>query len=98
MRILGDLSRGQLRISFFRHEGRVLLKFEDGLLEQTYRFREVEGLTQAQDLEALIDEDFLAEVEQVFVQMRSAGMGAMERHFGRLDQESEGENIWPEII
>ena len=87
MRILGHLQDPQLKISFFRHENRLLLKFEDGLLEQTYKFREAEGLSTLQDLERLLDPTFLDQVRQRFALMRTDVQSLMERHFQSNDQE-----------
>lgn len=69
MRILGYIEHPQLKITVFKMDTRLSVKFEDERAEQTFKFRMQEGLSGLTDVQKLIDERFIAEVLRRFAQM-----------------------------
>lgn len=88
MRIIGYLERPRLKVTVFKMDNKLSVKFETGMLEQTYKFRTQAGLEGLADIERLIDTDFTAKVEQLFVQMQKNSIEAYER---LLPDEEEDE-------
>jgi hypothetical protein len=92
MRILGYLHRPPINITVFKHEERILLKLEQSLYEQTYKFRISEELHELSHLERLLDEPFLAQIQERFEQMRKDTAAALAR-FMPKEEEEELPNI-----
>lgn len=69
MRIIGDIDHPRMKITIMQHDGKLLLKFEKDLLEQTYKFRAGESLETASALKALIGDSFMGKVENMFHEM-----------------------------
>lgn len=70
MRIVKEIPHPQFKISVFSWNDKYLLKFEIGTFEQVYKIKhsDIEGLEQ---LEHLIDQDFLKGVMERFLAMRT---------------------------
>ena len=70
MRILGRIPHPVLQISVFANDGRFPVQFEAGGVAQIYRFRQSESVKTFADVEALLDEEFLAGVLTQFREMK----------------------------
>ena len=81
MRIVGEIDHPRLKISIFKNEGKFSIKFEAGLLEQTYKFRDDERLGNVDDVKRIVDADFIAQIENILRGMKQAQTRAMERAF-----------------
>jgi hypothetical protein len=81
MRIVGEIDHPRMKISIFKNEGKFSLKFEGGLLEQIYKFRDDDRLASVEDVKRLVDADFLSKIEDILRGMKSAQVEAMERAF-----------------
>ncbi len=81
MRIVGEIDHPRLKISIFKNEGKFSIKFEGGLLEQTYKFRDDERLGSVDHVKRIVDADFITEIENILRGMKQAQMQAMERAF-----------------
>lgn len=69
MRYLKDIPNSQYKISLFQWNGKYILKFEaGGHYEQTYKLDETEILA-VEEIDAILDEEFLKSVTQRFFQM-----------------------------
>ena len=55
MRIIGNIDHPTLKITAFKHDGKLSVKFEVGLMEQTYKFRESDKLNDFSGLQKVID-------------------------------------------
>lgn len=88
MRIIGYIEHPRLKVTVFKMDTKLSVKFETGMLEQTYKFRMQQGLEGLADLENLVDETFAAKVEEQFATMQKASFAAYERH---LPDEEEDE-------
>ncbi len=58
MRIIGNIAHPVMKITVFKMDNKLSIKFEAGLYEQTYKFRESQATSSFQDLEKLVDEQF----------------------------------------
>jgi len=88
MRIIGYIEHPRLKVTAFKMDTKLSVKFETGMLEQTYKFRMQQGLEGLADLQKLVDETFAAKVEEQFAIMQKASFAAYERH---LPDEEEDE-------
>lgn len=93
MRILASIPHPRLKITVFKMNERLSVKFESGLYEQTYKFRPGGGADSLDELRALIDETFLEEVEQGLAAMHRRSMAALARR-----QPEAGEEEFEEIL
>lgn len=93
MRILGYLDHPIIKITVFKTDTRLSVKFENGNFEQTYKFRPTEKTNSLHELQQLIDEDFVNEVLQRFQQMEQDFNSAFQRNF-----PADTEEDFPEII
>lgn len=92
MRIIGYLESTDSKITVFKQGFRFSIKFEDGLYEQTFKFRESNELAGMADIQKLIDEEFKQAVMLRFADMRQSTGDLLGRFL------EEGEEEWVEII
>jgi len=62
MRIIGTIPHPDFKITVFKMDNRLSVKFERGLNEQTYKFRTNNELQNFEDMQRLVDADFVASV------------------------------------
>ena len=68
MRIAGYIEHPLLKITIFQMDNRFTVKFEDGTLEQAYKFRSSDSLHTAADVRRLVDGTF---IDGVLAQMKA---------------------------
>lgn len=68
MRIVKEVLKNQLKITIFSWNGKYLIKFEQGDLEQTYKIDELDLMGES-DIDLIINDDFLEKVKKIFRQM-----------------------------
>ena len=93
MRIIGQIDHPTLKITIFKMNNKVSVKFESGLYEQTYKFRTGSGIETAEDVERLVDEPFLEKVHLQLQQMHQQKMQAMARANDAKDSTDTFEEI-----
>lgn len=81
MRIIGYIEHPVLKITIFSMGNRLSVKFEKGFLEQTYKFRQQNGLEGIREIRQLVDGNFLGKVDQQFRQMEELHAAALIHHF-----------------
>ena len=79
MRIIGSIDHARYKITLFKMDDRFSIKFEDGVLEQTYKFRGEARLSNAEDLRRLVDASFLQDVTKTFSRMHRQRKAMLER-------------------
>jgi hypothetical protein len=89
MRIVGEIPHPVLKITVFKNEGKFSIKFESGLLEQLYKFREDERLQSFEDVQRLADAAFIEKSAGLLKGMYEARQEAFERNFQEEDEEFE---------
>lgn len=93
MRIIGNIDHPNLKITVFKMDNKLSIKFELGLYEQTYKFRESDFMKNFADAQKLVDAALIGEVLKNFNKMHNAKNEAL----GQLvKNEKEGE--FPKII
>jgi len=93
MRIIGTINHPVLKISVFKADNRISVKFENALYEQTFKLGDDERLANVEMVQHLVDDALCADVLRTFQQMHATRMAAMSRTFPV--QETE---IFEEII
>lgn len=87
MRIIGYIEHPILKITVFKMNNKLSVKLESGLYEQTYKFRESEHLKNVQDVQRLIDHEFVQSVEADFKHMHQRRMQAMGRFLPPVEED-----------
>jgi hypothetical protein len=78
MRVVAEIPHPRTKITVFSWNGRYLIKFEYGLLEQTYKVSELD-LTSEDDIAEIVSDAFVEKVMARFLEM--------ERDFGQALSE-----------
>jgi hypothetical protein len=89
MRIIGDIPHPNLKITVFKMDNRLSVKFESGFNEQTFKFRTSSELQNFTDVERLVDAGFVENVEAAFTKMTAAKKEVMQRFYPRMREEFE---------
>ncbi len=87
MRIIGDIEHAKYKISVFRSGEKTIIQIEDGLLEQLYKFRDGEIVSDMETANAYVNQEFLEEVESVFATMYMSKSNNTKRLIEQLDIE-----------
>lgn len=69
MRLLGQIPHPQLLISVFKSNEKIILKFEIGPFEQTYKFLETELIYNTESIASLVNEELIKKVFGIFDEM-----------------------------
>ncbi|MCB0632002.1 MAG: hypothetical protein R2824_06680 [Saprospiraceae bacterium] len=92
MRIIGYVQHPVWKITVFKTDTRLSVKFEDGLLEQTYKFVQQDRLNALGEVQQLIDQKFILTVERRFREMERHRAEALARHTS-ISPEDEFDTI-----
>ena len=68
MRVVKEVTLGEIRVSIFSWNSKYILKYELGPMEQTFKVSETDILEES-ELEGFLEGDFLEEVNQRFQEM-----------------------------
>lgn len=83
MRILGYIEHPAMKITVFKMDNRLSVKFETGMHEQTYKFRVEDAVQSLEDVQRIVDEAFQEAVLQLFRSMHMNSMRALARNMPR---------------
>ena len=92
MRVIGNIDHPILKITAFKMDNKLSIKFESGLFEQTYKIRESEQLSTFEDLQNLVDEGFINDVMEELKKMNQIKKSAFSRYLTQAE-EDEFEDI-----
>mgnify|MGYP006281904093 CR=1 FL=1 len=92
MRIVGEIDHPVLKITVFQMNNRLSVKLESGLYEQTYKFRQGEGVDTLDDVRRIVDTEFTQAVLQELQQMHQRKTATLRRHLSP-GEEAEFEEI-----
>lgn len=87
MRIIGNIEHPVLKITVFKMENKISIKFESGLYEQTYKFRTGDGMETFEDVEKLVDSAFLERVGDILQTMHEVKSQALLRQMSDLEED-----------
>ncbi len=85
MRIIGHIGHSILKITVFKTDNKFSVKFESNLFEQTYKFRESDRIASLEDIQRLVDDDFIDSVLEIFKNMNSLKNKAMQRNSPEIE-------------
>ena len=68
MRVIKEVTKGEIRVSIFSWNSKYIFKYELGPMEQTFKVSETDILEES-ELERFLDGEFLEEVKQRFEEM-----------------------------
>ena len=89
MRIIGDIPHPSMKITVFKNDGKLSIKFESGLIEQIYKFRDDERLQTFEDIQKFANEAFIQKTEEILRGMYDIKQAAMNRHLAIDEEEFE---------
>ena len=92
MRIIGYVEHPTLKITVFKMENKISVKFENTLYEQTYKFRDSEALSSIGEVQKLVDGVFIDRVLKELAVMHQVSQEALNR-FLPEEEEEEFEEI-----
>lgn len=69
MRILGQIPHPELLITVFKSGNKLIIKFEIGPFEQTYKFLETDKFSNFEDAVKLVSDTWIQDVYQLFNSM-----------------------------
>ncbi|MBC7884100.1 MAG: hypothetical protein H7X99_01395 [Saprospiraceae bacterium] len=78
MRILGEFDKGNIKITVFKMNERVSVKFEENLLEQTYKFRDGSLINTLTDVQRFCSDSTIDKINRIFTDMAKARSYAIE--------------------
>ena len=68
MRVIKEVTLGEIRVSIFSWNSKYIFKYELGPMEQTFKVSETDILEES-ELESFLEGEFLEEVKQRFEEM-----------------------------
>ncbi|MXV16276.1 hypothetical protein [Hufsiella ginkgonis] len=80
MRVVAELPRPDCKITIFSMNMKFIIKFEKGVLEQTYKLSEIDMMKGLDSVFEILDEAFIATVVQRFEGMSADFRQAYQRH------------------
>ncbi len=87
MRIIGNIAHPALKISVFKADNRISVKFENALYEQTFKLGDDERFNNLEAVQKLVDETMITDVLAGFQQMHATRMAVLSRAFPVTETE-----------
>ncbi len=89
MRIIGHIEHPSLKVTIFKMDNKLSVKFENSLYEQTYKFRDGQEIDSVEAVQALVDDTLLEGVQQNFMAMHRINQEALGRRYNASEEEFE---------
>ncbi|SUJ28454.1 Uncharacterised protein [Sphingobacterium spiritivorum] len=80
MRVLAELPHPDCKISIFGMNQKFIIKFEQGVLEQSYKLAETDVVGGVNGVFELLDETFIQQVLDHFQEMRKSFIESYDRY------------------
>lgn len=93
MRIIGHIEHPSLKITVFKMDNRISVKFENAVYEQTFKLGADERFSSFQSVQKLVDAEFLERISSNFRLMHQYRMAAVTRAY-----PTETNTVLDEII
>ena len=93
MRIIGYIEHPGLKITVFKMDNKLSVKFESGLYEQTYKLRNSDQIGTLEDIQKLVDQEFITGVLEQLNQMHQIKNKALQRFLPQAPSEEFEEII-----
>ncbi len=91
MRIIGEFDLNNIRVTVFKMNERLSVKFEYNLLEQTYKFRDGSGINTVDDVRMFCSENTEKSITDIFSKMALLRSDAL--HLMHQEDTSEFDDI-----
>jgi len=92
MRIIGEYDLSGIKITVFKMNERVSVKFEKNLCEQIYKFRDGSGIQNSEDVKKFVDDVFISEINDIFEKMEIKKYQRILK-FNDMDREEDFDEI-----
>lgn len=89
MRIIGEFDLDQIKVTVFKMNERISLKFEYNLLEQTYKFRDGSGINSMEDIRNYCSQNTMTQVKEIFKNMAESRSSALSSLINTSEDEFE---------
>lgn len=89
MRIIGEFDLDQIKVTVFKMNERISLKFEYNLLEQTYKFRDGSGISNMEDIRNYCSQNTMTHVQEIFKNMAESRSSALSSLINTSEDEFE---------
>ena len=89
MRIIGEFDVDQIKVTVFKMNERISLKFEYNLLEQTYKFRDGSGINSMEDIRNFCSQNTMTKFKEIFNNMAEARSSALSALINTSEDEFE---------
>ena len=93
MRIIGQIEHPVLKITIFRMDQRISVKFENERYEQTYKLGTDERFATVEGVQQWADAAMIEQVQLVFQQMHLLNLNAIERAYPTPELATQFEEI-----
>lgn len=93
MRIIGSIEHPSIKITVFRMDNRISVKFENPLYEQTYKLGDHEQFATLEGVEKWATPALMEKISGIFQEMHRAALDAAQAAFPSAEEE-----IFEEII
>ncbi len=87
MRVIGQINHPVLKITVFKMDNRLSVKFENALYEQTYKFGLDGRVDTLAAVEQLVDAAFIDGVQQQMQAMHHNRLTALAKHFPIAEEQ-----------
>jgi predicted DNA-binding protein with PD1-like motif len=87
MRIIGNIEHPNLKITVFKMDNKLSVKFESGLYEQTFKYRVQEGLENFEDVKKMVSEEMINEVNSNIQSMHQLKMKTLKEYLKSTVEE-----------
>ncbi len=82
MRIIGEFDQDAIKVTVFKMNERVSVKYEYNLMEQTYKFRDGSGIDNFEDVKKFSNDRMIEDVMNIFQSMEKAKLEGLNTHTG----------------
>jgi hypothetical protein len=72
MRVIGEFDAGDIKVTVFKMNERISIKFEKNLLEQTYKFRDGSAVSTLQEAQTFCATETIDDINKIFDNMAAA--------------------------
>ncbi len=93
MRVIGYIEHPELKISVFKMDNRLSVKFENAWYEQTYKFGTDDRVSTLESVQNIVNEDFIHKVLEEMQNMHQIRLEALLREFPPAVEEAFEEII-----
>lgn len=78
MRIIGEFDKGPVKVTVFKMNERISVKFEYHLMEQTYKFRDGSGIESIQDVTRFCSDSLMKNITDIFRNMEQTKLAGLQ--------------------